>query len=1830
MTDVGSVSVGVDVNGTGLGEKLAAAIRAAVIPAINELNAELKATNKQLDNVSANGFLKIIAGAREASESVQKLNRELDQLGSHADNKATTGLLRLTAAARDAAQAVDRVGNASIEAAAVTEASAEAMAKAYDRVARAAERSADRQVAAAARVAAANEAAAAAGGRRSPQQGVPTPRNPGGGGGGGGGGFISSLTGPIPLNLAALSTTALAPVLLGVTNLTGAVQQLGQAGILLPGIFAAVGSSFATAKIATLGMGDAVKDLYKALGSGDPKELKKANAEIALLPKNVQDTVHAFGDLFPALKDVRETLANNMFDGVGQQIRDVGAKDIPIFKTGLGQISTAWNGTIKTMLGVLGSDSTGGFLTRIFGNTAEAQTIANAAIAPITHAFGTLAATGSDFLPRLAKGLDGLATRFDNFITKSAANGDLDRWINEGIDAAKNLGESFLNIGKIITDLTAAAGGDGGFLKALKDGTTSLHNFLSSADGQNKLKSFFAEAREEWAQWKPILVDLAQGIGQVFNGLHDWGSTILPIFGGVTDFLIKTPGLVSGLVTGFLAFRTLGGILSTFGGGANTAAGGVGNLLGKLGGLQKLGGIAGIAALLSGNQFINPSDGSDPSVGSKLGGAALNIGGGALAGFSFGGPVGAAFGAAIGAAVSLAEAVTHSLNEARDRFQAQLDRDKDPNRPGNPDTANAVTGRDRILQPSLNNPTIPATLLPRIQAGLVPGFAVNPQGQVINTQTGQVVPLPGNLTTLPPGVPLGPPSNFVPPPLPPPPLPKPPPIPAPVVPVAPPSNTIAPRSLSGLLGADDSAPTDLERQSAQIQAALPAQGVTQVQTQITAAIESVGVLSRDITALPNGSVKINDTTPEVIERLKSLGLAVTQLPGGTLKVTVQYIDPLGYVTSGGIGHGVGLTAIGAGAGHSGGGVIPGYSPGIDNVWHPMSGGEGILIPEAVRGIGGSAGVYAINSMFRPNLSRQGYADGGVTPGGLPGLDPGAPVGDPVVGLLTQIRDLLAGSGAGDTPLKGIRKNTESLTSPVGAGLPGQATAGTKIGPFGTPLKQKGDPAYRAAAAAIQALGGDPEEFLGTDPTLTSTALGGTATGAANTDAIAALTQFARTGIANPGVDPTSTVARAILTARNKKKGGLGDDQIADLVNSTLTTGTFSGQLDATNTPLIQALLKGAPKLGGLAPAAGAGATSAGLGITTSPIAGPGLGQGTAGITPVFVVNFPGQAVTDIPGLPGGANSSLQTGIGAGGGAAAGPGGATNFLGKSIVDAATGAVGSTGADLTGSFIDALASGTDFKIGTPTAASTPLSRLLQQGNPLAGAAAFGLDVPDYTRDGGTNGTVGQQGQRFDAKGRMYSDAGSLIDRTMTDLSAQIKASFDQLKSVINQVKDNTAKEVLAPLMKTAVTEGIAAMSNATNKKIGEAQGEAAAAPIAVAVSKASSAAYQSGVSAGSAQSSAGGGAVGAVGGVLGNLFDEGGLWESGTYGTNLSGSVERVLDPVQTQLFDAGLLGGWNQQLQQQHQAAADGVDATSTVGADFFGVSQIPVIGAIVNLIIGVLLKLIGVQIDARNTLTDIGKDAREFRGAFTKFDATGRLINDTSAISDRSSTSDQEAADERIRILKLVIEGLIKFIIEKIIIPIGSAVANAAISAGGAAAGAAINTQAPGAGGIVSSLIDSAGQAGVGIVADLASSFTEAATPVLTDSLFGAIQSFFPGLSTGLFGGGLLSMITNPLQALLSPLTGGIAGLFATLLGGLTFDEGGVASGVGLMPKATIRPERVLSPSQTQSFDRLVTALERGGRNGNQITVHAPFTVAGGAQGAEQAHAKLLSLLGGA
>jgi hypothetical protein len=444
-----------------------------------------------------------------------------------------------------------------------------------------------------------------------------------------------------------------------------------------------------------------------------------------------------------------------------------------------------------------------------------------------------------------------------------------------------------------------------------------------------------------------------------------------------------------------------------------------------------------------------------------------------------------------------------------------------------------------------------------------------------------------------------------------------------------------------------------------------------------------------------------------------------------------------------------------------------------------------------------------------------------------------------------------------------------------------------------------------------------------------------------------------------------------------------------------------------------------------------------------------------------------------------------------------------------------------------------------------------------------------------------------------------------------------------------------------VESGVSGAINGISNEITARLGSEIGQAAAQPIADAV--ASSIPEQS-QGDGATLVQTGFNAINDGGGALVN----GGMAEGGPIRGGIPGldSVPILAMPGEHMLTtdEVQAMGGhsavyaWRRALrngQIKGFATGGGVNVNDTVGAEFFGVSQVPILGAIVNLLVRVLLQVLGVNIEARDTLDEMSGDFRDFRGDFQAFDAQGRLLNDTSGLTDRSSTSEETAAAERIRILKIVLEALIKYLIEKVIVPISKAIANSVIQAGAGAASGAIGASFPGGsivGNAVGSVITSAGSASVDIIAEIATDFALAISDVAIEAIFEGLQSLLPGLINGLFSGAGLELFAGPLSQGLGGLLAlpfSLFGAMGTISGpSLSFDSGGTAYGVGYLPKSTIEPEHVLSPRETSALQAYLRAGARGGSTDNSKSVDVGGIHLHGSQATpEGISRKLLELL---
>lgn len=316
---------------------------------------------------------------------------------------------------------------------------------------------------------------------------------------------------------------------------------------------------------------------------------EKAALAMSKLSPNAQEFVNTLMDLQGPFQSLKFLVQDNMFAGIAGQMSDLAGKSMPMLERGLGGIGKAWNRTFEEILNVAGTDETQSMLERIFGNTEEAQNILTEGIEPLVEGLGTLTEAGTRALPRLAEGFVDVSERFADFITEADEDGRLDQWIDEGITALGQLGETAINIGKIFTGIGDAA--EGSLLANLERWTTNWANWVNSIEGQETIQNIFREGKEIFDQWKPVLEDIPGLFMGIYEGSKEWIGAVLEVVAPVTEFLKDHPGLVEAAAKAYLAFKsaqvlgsiaTLGGALDGLSGKFGKPGKGGTGLLGKL------------------------------------------------------------------------------------------------------------------------------------------------------------------------------------------------------------------------------------------------------------------------------------------------------------------------------------------------------------------------------------------------------------------------------------------------------------------------------------------------------------------------------------------------------------------------------------------------------------------------------------------------------------------------------------------------------------------------------------------------------------------------------------------------------------------------------------------------------------------------------------------------------------------------------------------------------------------------------------------------------------------------------------------------------------------------------------------------------------------------------------------------------------------------------------------------------------------------------------------------------------------------------------------------
>ncbi|MGW6745422.1 phage tail protein [Streptomyces sp. NPDC055025] len=252
-----------------------------------------------------------------------------------------------------------------------------------------------------------------------------------------------------------------------------------------------------------------------------------------------------------ALSGLQDTISKNFWAKAAEPIRTMADELLPEFTAGVAQTGTQLGGFFADFAASL-KGALNPALTQMFTDLSASITVAATGTGAFANSIAVLGQVGTSYLPALAQWFVDISTRFSDFLTKSEGNGNLKGWIDEGIQALKDLGSVLLNVGGILAGIARAAEAAGGSsLGMMADTLERIHSTVDSAGFQAGLIGVFRGAH---AAMNAIATQSGPAVKELLSQLAQLAETILPQVGQIIGTALSAvanglnqPGVMGGV-----------------------------------------------------------------------------------------------------------------------------------------------------------------------------------------------------------------------------------------------------------------------------------------------------------------------------------------------------------------------------------------------------------------------------------------------------------------------------------------------------------------------------------------------------------------------------------------------------------------------------------------------------------------------------------------------------------------------------------------------------------------------------------------------------------------------------------------------------------------------------------------------------------------------------------------------------------------------------------------------------------------------------------------------------------------------------------------------------------------------------------------------------------------------------------------------------------------------------------------------------------------------------------------------------------------------------------
>ncbi|MDG4792018.1 hypothetical protein O7626_40090 [Micromonospora sp. WMMD1102] len=374
---------------------------------------------------------------------------------------------------------------------------------------------------------------------------------------------------PAAAAAAAASLQTIPPLLVTIGGGLGAI----------PGLAAGAAAGIGTLKLATVGLGDAIEEVFEAPDGADPYDR---------LTDSGKRLVDVLASQKAALLGVQQVAQQRTFANLDSELQMLGAVAIPFATRQAERFGTTWNSTLRQLARVgrnpeflAGIDAAAEGADRFFDNV-------NTRIGPTSRSLGQLFIGSRPFVDAFGDSLLGHLDDFNAWIDRAAANGDLEDFFRDAAEQA----DALLDVGKEVLVLVGRIGGLPYGGDTLRDMADALERFNDAAHNTRSVEGVIATGNAAVRGLVDVLVILGETLGETLAdpatrdavvAFFDILKVAAQVVTGLVGAFSALPGPVQSTVLVLIALTVVFGKLFAVAGRMGTAVGAAAGRLDQMG-----------------------------------------------------------------------------------------------------------------------------------------------------------------------------------------------------------------------------------------------------------------------------------------------------------------------------------------------------------------------------------------------------------------------------------------------------------------------------------------------------------------------------------------------------------------------------------------------------------------------------------------------------------------------------------------------------------------------------------------------------------------------------------------------------------------------------------------------------------------------------------------------------------------------------------------------------------------------------------------------------------------------------------------------------------------------------------------------------------------------------------------------------------------------------------------------------------------------------------------------------------------------------------------------